>query len=280
MVRKKLMKNEWFPRPHLGRVTYAHGLETGVANYATMIPIIMSDEGKGDPSAFNANPEHTSFAETSEPNCYPNSRVDSAFVEIIFTMTKGALETDKVHAIRCCFMPITSSFGDELDAKDEKSTETIASLLELQKESTDRQCYPLWNGVDMPVPFTNSTDMMANIPGLTTDQKLEAVAFSVGTFYSALQYYTNGGKLKKCVGGLKWFTLTRQKPFYKVRIHLKGKAKRMNPYTFFGVLTEVPPVDDHLQVALSADTTNIQHVQVNFNYRYNEWNSAFDMEKV
>ena len=46
-------------------------------------------------------------------------------------------------------MPITTSFLEDISAKDELSTLTVGQILEMQTESTDRQAYPLWNNVNM-----------------------------------------------------------------------------------------------------------------------------------
>ncbi len=280
LLKKKLMRQTWYPRPHNGAWNWNHGIETGVANEATIFPIAFYDEGLGAPSAYNAHPEHASFAETFSPNCFPDSRVNSVILDLEFALTKGAIETDGLHGIRCAFMPIFTSFGTELDEADEKSTETIKTILELATESTDRQTYPLYNDIKMVEKFTGSATFAAIQFGLTASQVLEGVAFSSATYYDALQYYTNGGLLKKLQGGLKWFTLTRNKTFKKFRIHIRPKVKRMNPYTFFGIMTYVPKVGSSEQMAVPADTTNISHVNVSMNPVYNEWHQNFDMEKL
>ncbi len=111
-------------------------------------------------------------------------------------------------------------------------------------------------------------------------QPIEAVNFNPGTYYDAIHYMTIAGKLRNITGGLKWFTLTKERPFRTFKIKLRSKVKRMNPYTFFGVLTGVPPVDTFDQIPLAADTTNVTHVHVDWTVRYNEWNENFDFEKI
>ncbi len=111
-------------------------------------------------------------------------------------------------------------------------------------------------------------------------QALEGVAFSIAAYYNMLQYQTNAGMLKKSQGGLKWLTLTPNRPIAKIKIRQRSSTKRMNPYTFFGVFIEVPSVGSTDQYAVAADTTAIDHVYCDAFVRYNEWNQDFDFRKV
>ncbi len=162
-----MMKTKWYPRPHVSTINWGFGLETGAANEATNIPITMYDEGLGDPASYPANPQHASFVSVAMPNCYPESRVNLVTCTLRMTMTKAALETDKCPAITYAYMPIFVTF-DDIIANDEVSGLDISELLELQRESTDRQCYPLFNAVDMLAGVKASVDTLdAAVPGLT-----------------------------------------------------------------------------------------------------------------
>lgn len=282
--RTMLMKQEWFPRPHDIRYGYSHGLEHTTnqdLKQAVINPIAFSDNGLGAPSAYNANPKHASFTEVNMPNCFPESRLNVITTQLIFSLTKAAYETDKLIAVRCAYMPIYTSF-DDIIAKDRVSTLDIGTILELQRESTDFQCYPLFNGLDvlgrngLAVPTLH-----ANVPGLTTDQKLEYVTFNHEDYYDHLQYSPISKKLMNCQGGIKWFTLTRNKPVAKINIFTRPKIKRMNDYSFHGVMTLVPPVSNDYQLCGAADTTiDSPHVGVSFHSRFNEWHQDFDMKRV
>lgn len=280
MVTSRLTKVKFFPRPHEMHNVWGHGLETGVINRATIYPLVIQDEGLGDPASYESNPEHTSFASYTGPNCYPESRVNNVITELNFSLTKDALVTDNLNQIKCAFMPIFTSFETDLTASDELSGHNIKSLLELTSESTDRQAYGNNNTVKMIEPYTNSTLLGDDVPDLTTNQKMEGVPFTPGDYYDALQYFTNAGKLKAVQGGLKWFTLTKNKPFKKVKIRLRSKTKRMNPYTFAGVLCYVPEVGNANQYHVAADTTNVTHVRVEARVRFNEWNDQFSTSKI
>jgi hypothetical protein len=177
-------------------------------------------------------------------------------------------------------MPIHMAFKNDYIAIDEKSQKEVQDVLCMQTESTDRQGYPLYNGVKMVEKFNGMGTLDANVPGLTTNTIIEGVTFDPESFYDMGQYMTNSGKLKTCHSGLRWFTLSRQKPVFKIRIKLNSKTKFMNPYTFFGLLTYVPKSDHPFQLTTTAETTNGSHVMVTQQTRYNEWNPDFNFKKV
>ncbi len=160
------MKQTWYPRPHDMTIIYGHGMESAVVNNTTIVPYNMYDEGLGTPINYNANPEHASFVEVNMPNSFPDSTINMVVGEISFSLTKGAIETDKVVAVRCGFMPIFTTF-DDIIAADEVSTLDISEVLELQREATDRQSYPLFNTVKMKAGISAATTLHANVPGLT-----------------------------------------------------------------------------------------------------------------
>ncbi len=163
----KLMKTKWYPRPHDMQHQWTHGLETALVNQYTIYPFMMYDEGQASPSAYEANPAHASFTVAAEPGCFPDSTIDSIFAEIEFNLTKAALVTDALHAVKVCFMPIHMSFLEDGTAIDELSTDTILDILHLQTETTDRQTYPLFNAVDMDAKTAAYNVLSNNVPGLT-----------------------------------------------------------------------------------------------------------------
>ncbi len=110
-------------------------------------------------------------------------------------------------------------------------------------------------------------------------QNLEGHAFLVAQYYDGLQYLSNGPKLLKCQGGLKWMTLTKNRPVANIKIRLRPKTKRMVPYSFFGLLVHVPRGGQQHQLVSAADTTNITHVYAKLTCRYNEWNQNFDFAR-
>lgn len=284
MAVSRLMRTKWYPRPHKDLYQYGHGLEhtsNGSLKQAVLNPIAFNDEGLGSPSSYKANPENASFAEAGMPNCYPESKIDLMVVEIIMSLTKQALTTDALPGVVCGHMGTFTSF-DDIAALDKISTLDIGEVLELQRESSDYQSYPLFNGEDVLTGVSGNTPTLhANVPGLTTNQTLEHVSFGIDSYYDNLQYFTTADKLKKCATGFKWFTLTKQKPFKKIRYFIKPKIKRMNDYSQFSIMTYVPICGASRQINGSGDTTiDTNHVNVILNYRYNEWNQNFDFDRA
>ncbi len=270
-----------YPRPHELDIGFGIPLESGVNNQQTCIPLLHYDEGLGDPASYNANPEHASFAEYNASNCYPQSRIDNIWAEITVSLTKAALETDKIHALKFAFMIVHMAFPEIYDAVDELTGSKVETIIKMQKETTDRQGYPLYNGVDMLAGVTGTQHSFpaGTMPGLTADDKLEGLSLGTGAYYDNLHYGSNSGQTKKAQSGLKWLTLSRRSPMKKIRIHMKSGAKRMNPYTFLGVHMIFPVAGNNAQLFSIGDTTNVTHVYVNAKVRYYEWNLGYDMNR-
>lgn len=277
----RIRREKEYPLPHNIKLKWTFSLEPTVVNNATNFPIIIQDEAKLPASVFT-NPEHSSFAETSNPNCSPMSEVNSIFMSLRFTLTKGFLTTDASHALRFAFMPIHLAFKEDYIAIDELTSVETQDVLEMTTESTDRQGYGLYNNIKVAEPFSNSSLLGADVPGLDTSQKLESIAFDPELFYDALNYYTIAGKLKTIQDGLRWITLTKQNPSRNILIKQKRDTKRMNPYTYNGVIIYVPGVDTLDQIVMGgADTTaDLPHIVVNASMRYLEWNNKFHNERA
>lgn len=274
----KLVKKKIYPRPHESITSWTMGME--IANEkATGHPILRYDEGLGAASAYEANPENAAFTEVDGSACFPESRIDFILARLSVSLTKGCLETDKIHTVRFGILPISLAFED-YTAVDELSSIEIQDILELVTESTDRQGMFLYTGTDMGEQFTDSALMNTNEPGLTVDTTLEGIAFSLDDYYDALHYQTTSQKLKSVQGGLKWFTLSRQRNHMDIKIRLRSKVKFMNPHAFQGLIVVLPQVGTHEQYAVAGDTTVIPHLNCTLHTRFNEWNQEFDMRKV
>ncbi len=128
---------------------------------STIFPIVMNDDARGDPMDLNVHPEHAAWVEDVTPNCFPDSEIRRMRIIIDIIVPKAVGSQSNI--VKFNYGLIATAFPEDLDAKDEKSTLTLKEILELQKESTDRQTYPLWSGIDLVGASTLST----NVPGLT-----------------------------------------------------------------------------------------------------------------
>ncbi len=273
-----LMKKRWFPRPHNMQHSWLDSIDA--ASLYTLYPAIIHDEGLGSASAYESNLEHASFVEAAEPNCYPDSRISNFFFQLEATLTKGAITTDALPAVKFCYMPIIMAFKEDYIAIDELSSIEVQDVYDLVTESTDRQGYPGWNTTNKVEKFANSALLAANVPGLTAGQVMEGTTFVPNTFYNSLQYLTIQGKMKATNMGLRWITLTKNRPHVRIRVRLNSKVKRMNPYTTCVILVGSPAAGTHDQIPIPADTSAISHIAFTATTRYLEWHQNFNTEKA
>ncbi len=267
-----------YPQPHNPSMAFAFELDDATID-STIIPILMYDEAQGNPEDLEVNPRNAAFAVTTKPNCYVNSRVDSINAMLKFALATQVLD-DNITAVRIAYMVIKISFDDAI-AIDELSSTEVQDVLEIQRESTDRQTFPLYTGAKILEKYTNSALLHADVPGLTASQKIEAVAFDPLAFYNALHYMTIANKLKTCQRGLKWITLTPNRPTVNVKIHIDNKVKAMNEYSAYMVLVHVPSVPSAFQIPITDDITAASpYVTVDWHSRWNEWNEDFNSRMI
>jgi len=154
-----------FDRIHEMNLQWGATLNKTTATNSTIVPLIMNDDALGDPMSFNANPEHASWSEIADPNCYPDSEIRNLKIILELQATKEAWNLQGfLQHMKVSYALIACAFPEDLDAIDEKSGLSLKAILELQKETTDRQCYPLFNAIDLlGVPNV----LPPNVPGLT-----------------------------------------------------------------------------------------------------------------
>ncbi len=267
-----------FPLPHNLNYIFDFGIETTASN-ATYIPIILNDEALVNADAVNVNPEHGSFAEADHAYCHKNSIIPRINFTLRAAMTFGAIETDGMRSMPFSWMPVYTSFLNRLEAEDSKTAVQVEDILELEHETVGKSCYPLWattnllNGGLVELHATPTTPLM----GLTTDAVHENIVFDKELFFDSLQYYTNAPMLKKVTGSMKTVTITRDRPYiYHSYNFTNPMVKRINPYTFCGVLCYTPLASNVESLVKASETTNISHLRVSAHIRYDEWNPHFD----
>ncbi len=274
---KKLMKSTWYPQPHFNRGSCSFELDDETIN-STIVPFAFYDEGKGTPTAQETNPRNAAFGLIfNECNCFVNSRVNSIFAEFRFSLTAQALD-DNIPAIRFAYMPIHTAFIEDYTSIDELTSEEVQDVLEMTTESTDRQGGPLYVAAkEVATKFANSAIQGTNTPFLDTTVDLEAIAFDSDAYYNAIHFHTNAGKISSASGGLRWDVLTQNKPFIRKRFHIVPKVKRMNEFTYFGLMLHIPIAGTRDQLpALTEITVAKQMLHVDWSVRYNEWNEDFN----
>ena len=216
------------------------------------------------PSTYYANPQHASFAKDTQGGCYPESKVYSVSAKLQLSMTKAANAADSARALKVNIIPVYTAFLEDLTPKDDLSTETVESLLELTHETTDRQTYPIYNGVKLSGEVVEVGDRQQ---GLTTNTNLEGITLDLQKLYDALSFYTNKGKLKSCIGGIMTRTIYTahpggRLPQFNMKIRLPSASKAINPYTFFGFIIYIPEPEAESQYGVGSDYTAVDHRDV------------------
>ncbi len=276
-VQKRLMKTTWYPQPHDIQGGCAFELDDGTLD-STIVPFCFYDEGLGTPTAQETNPRNSAFAIVADQaNCFVGSRINSILAEFKFSLSSFVLDQN-IPSITFATMPIYMAFIEDYTAVNELGAVEIQDVLEMQTETTDRQGGPLYvAATDLPSKAAGLELLGTNTPFLDTDVGIEAVAFSHNAYYDALHHHTTGAKLAKVSGGLRWHTLSANRPTKKVRYELKPKVKRMNEFTYGGLLLHFPIAGSGRQNFAAAEITGAQNlVYVDWTIRYNEWNEDFN----
>jgi len=280
---------------------YAQG--GGGIDYSTgIVPIAFYDEGLGNPNLKCVNPENDSFSTVECANCYPESKIYSIFAKFRISNNKqtsgisssdiDASGSDQFYVpkvLNFLYGIIQTSFGDELDIVDHKTSLSIAALIGLTKESTDRQVYPVLNGTNyMATKTTDLTRISPLQPAVNSDQIMEYINFDHVLWRNANHYYTFKEKLKKILV-LKSGRITGTKPI-TIRVKITSKTKFMNPYTFLGLFLHVPDYRSQYQAGTAAhydvfgysdqiSSSSMDGIAVNCLILYNEWNDEFNMSQ-
>ncbi len=270
-----------FDYPLFHHIEFEFGLRTYsvVGNSSTMLPLFYHDnEVIASPSTTAVNPKHASFSETSELGVLSGCIVPKVNFNFSATLTKGAIETDKIRTIHMKWYPIYIAFLENLDAFDELTGTDIESILDLTHDTTDEVTIPNWNGTDTDSSWT----MPTSVQGLTTTQESECITRAQAqrnVLYQAMKYYSNGGKLRKSIGKIHHVTINRDRPYrFNSNNFTAPKVKSGNPYMFCGILYELDETDQHNSILKTAEVTNIEHVRVNGSIDFQEWSHMFNQD--
>ncbi len=256
-----------------------------------MATFIRTSTDTGDPKTIEVNPRNTSFAVDKGPCICFDSIVQFMTISTDIILTESFVYTEKLSALAIYHYNIHGSFEDSWTPADEKTTTTIAQLLHITSDTTKEDVVPETAGADLGT-FQNhplSTVTMAEafgdydlgtnlIPENTTDDQA-----SIDELRDALQYYTNGGKLKTLMGKINRTILTNN----RLSTHTFEKrftprsARFGNPHTFFGRQYIVPPFNDVDNIfPVDATLSGASVCGVNIRVRYNEWNPDFDQARM
>jgi len=274
-----------YPLPHSFGQKFVLEAEDETKN-STYVTLFRATESAVDVENIEVNPRHASFAQDGGTAIHMGSIVPKVNLTIHASMTKLAIETDKMRSIRFTWMPVYISFLNTLEAEDDKTGVQVEDILELVHDVTNKDTTPLFSTVNLSAigsqPF--STVPYSEVFGdfnLSVDSILESVAFDEELFFDALQFNTNKGMLSKVIGPRRSVTVTRDRPYtYHSNNFTYPAVKRGNPYTYCGILFHLPQAGSANQFFEAADTTAIPHLNFGVNVRFNEWNPFFQQAAI
>ena len=288
MALHKETKRIWDPRtwvyPKIHNYEFGFGLSAeDTTKASTIVPYFFHDNALVDYELEKTNPQNDDFAVDNTPNVCQGSYIPKILIDYVMFLKPDDTEITHLTMDR---MKIATAFLNRLDAADKKTGNDIETLLELTHETTDEQCYPLWNGTKL-FESGGTYDYAASVPGLTTDQQPEGVAFDKETFFDMLHYGTNKEMLRSITGPMRSVTLSEPLVphgmsivHYRKTLNVPSQCKFINPYTFYGELFSVPQVGARTQYHLASETTGIEHLTVKGFVRFNEYNPDFNFARA
>ncbi len=292
MAIHEVSKRDWpkltwkFPRVH--NFDFGFGLSADDALKAsTIVTYVMQNNSIIDYETIKTNPENADFAVATYPDTCAGSYVPK--IQVMYQMFIPAVDTSLVHLL-VNTLPIHTSMLNRLDAFDKKTDFDIETILELEHETGDEICYPIFNGTKLfetqGVIDTTFKDGFADV-GLGTDLQPEGVAFDKEQFFDAMHYFTNKQMLKVVTGGMRSHILSEPlvphgRSIVKVSktIPTPSLCKFQHPYTYCGDLFHVPQTGGRDQYHLATETTNIQHLVVRGFVRFYEFNPDFNFSRA
>ncbi len=176
---------------------------------------------------------------------------------------------------------------NRLDAFDKKTGNDIETILELTHETTDEQCYPLWNSAKL-YESHSINDYHADVPGLTTTQQPEGVTFDLEMYFDALHYYTNKEMLRKMTSRMRNYRIAEFARILPIQDRVKSNYSNVlpsmcrfqHPYTGCYGLFHVPQGGTNNQLFPAATTTDIEHLTILGRVRFNEFNPDFNFARA
>ncbi len=271
------------PLPHDFRYGASFDILDATKDATILTLIRASEDATVGIEAVEVNPRHASFAEETGPTCAMGSIVPKVSFTIRGSLSQAMLTDNEFAKVNLNMIPIYSSFLSSLDASDDKTTEDIELLLDLSHDVTAKRVEPQYGTVNLtnaslhPVNTVLETEGFADY-GLATDLTLESVAWDENRFYNALSFYTNGSMLRHVTGRKRTWTLSRDRPFlYHSMNFTNPTVKRMNPYTYCGVILWSSKVGNHSYgITTDFNAADLDTVSWNAEIRYDEWNIDFD----
>lgn len=272
-----------YPLPH--NFQYVVGLDLAAENKNdTIMTIVRGSDTVNAPSTIEVHPENETFAEETGALCNHESIIDKMSINMHIGMTNHSIQTDQIGAINLYYMPITGAFLEAWNPEDKKSTNDVGEILRVTDSVTQQEVVPTFSGTKLgtgtsnqPLSTINDTETIA-MYGLSTTAVMEGVDFVEDTLWDSFQYYTIHGKMAAVTGTWRKLALSTRRPTINIHMNrfVPRSVRRINPYTYFGMLIYMPLAGSFNQPSARINEVNTGvHVMCNMAVRYNEWNQEF-----
>ncbi len=278
---------DW-PLFHTHKVNFGLNVTDETKN-STIWPLFrQDDEIISQPSGQDVNPLHDDFAESAETGVLHASIIPKVMVDFTVKMghqmARNTSGGDDTPTLLFNWAPIYTAYSDDYDAVDESSGSAVKLITEMDTTTAQAQGHPLFSGTKMdPCNTQVASTLDANIPGLTTTQVIESVAFDKTAYFDHLRFGTISGKLRKIMpGGLRTVVVSRNRPFHFHSNHFTNPTvKRANNFMFCGILFHMPLVNSPEQHVSSGDYTasNLGQLVMDGRCSFGEWNEQFNQKE-
>ncbi len=304
----KGFENEKYPLRHRLVHSFALNLNAVTKNTA-LLPIVMSstDMASPDPETIVVNPHNTAMVEDTGPLVRQHSIIDRMTISLKFSMTQNCgpqheiagtygangqtaatFGGEDIPTFKFLWRPIFNVYPEKLDAADDDTGDTVATILALTKDVTNEDIVPVTTAklitagpAESSLPMSTVNDVQVKEDyNMTTDTTMEDHVFDEDLLQKALRRYTNKGALRSCLGRTRHVTLTRSRPYKNLYIDkfVPNAIRRVQPYGFFAIQIHLPIVTDPDQVFLTSTalTSTAGHLGVRMITNYHEWNVEHD----
>ncbi len=287
---------EKYPLRH--RIVYSAGLNFAPTLNTVFLPIVMGSlDMDSDAKEIKVNPHNTGYVEDAGPLVRQMSIIDKLTMSLKFNMTEHCLPRNEtssaawlgegLQSIHLQWRPIFGSFGEKLDAADQDTLQTVATILGLTHSSNFEDVVPITT-TKLPIqgasdlPYVASTANAIQVIGdmnMSTDFTMEEHVFDEDLFQKAIRRFTNKGALRSCVGRTRHLTLSRNRSYrnYFLEKFVPRAIRRIMPYTFMGIQVHLPEIT-HASQAYHGSTPGTIYplIGVSCICNYHEWNSDHD----
>ncbi len=296
MIPPRGFQAERYPLRH--RLVFSAALGMGVETSNTVfLPIVMSSEDMDvNADTIQVNPHNTAYEKDGGPLVRQMSIIDKLSLSLKFNMTElcadlqetasGVFTGDSVQAVHLLWRPIFGSFSEKLDAADDDTALTVAAILGLTVDQTQKDVVPITttklsvvgsSDLVLPSSTVNAVQVFGDM-NMTTDFTMEDHVFDEDVFHDALERFTNKGALRSMVGRTRHLTLSRNRPFknYFLNKFVPRAIRRVVPFSFLGIQIHIPFISDVEQVYHARALSSAVHVGVKCIAKYHEWNHEHD----